>query len=190
MKKQILFAVLIGIAFSTFSQRETRLSFYAQSIQANNFNTYSINPTIDIPVSDNFNVRYSIGFGIRGSGKFYMHTPLTAPVGGVLFVSGLGHESSFLSVLGIVLIILPEGVSYDFRLSKKVEMSPFLDFNSVELYLTPNNQFDFKLSADLGIESQIYITDKFYASAHASLTLLESKGLGFSGGIGLGIAFE
>ncbi len=191
MKKYILFFALIVIAFSAHSQRETRLSFYAQSIQVDNFKAYSISPTIDIPVSDNFNLRYSIGFGMQSSRKFYMHTPLTAPVGSILFVAGLGGNTTFLSTLGLFIIFIPEGVSYDIRLNDDLEISPFIDINSCEFFLRDvDNKLDFLLSGDVGLTSQLYLTDHFYASAHASLTMLETKGLGFSGGIGLGIAFE
>ncbi len=182
-----LLLVLIGIGNA---QDETRLSLYANTLNAQNFHSYSLNPTIDIAVSDHFNIRYSLGFGIRGNKKFYMHSPVSAPVGMVLFVAGLGSSGSFLSTLGILLLIAPEGVSYDIRLSDKVELSPFIDLNSCEYFLSgDSNTLNFLISGDAGLSSQLYISEKFYLSAHASAMLLETKGLGFSAGAGMGIAF-
>jgi hypothetical protein len=74
MRKCLLFLIVFLSTFLANSQKETRLSFYTQSILVDNFKAYSISPTIDISVSDNLNIRYSIGFGMRGSGNLHAYT--------------------------------------------------------------------------------------------------------------------
>ena len=130
------------------AQGESRITLSANTIQVDNFHAYSINPSFELALNDHWNLRYELGFGIRGNKKFYMHTPVTLPIGGFLFVTGIGSGGSFLNTLGILLMIAPEGVSYDISLSDGFELSPYIDLNSCEYYLTPENQFKYRLSGD------------------------------------------
>jgi len=191
MKKLVFLFFVSFLAFNANAQDESRLSLMANTIQVDNFHAYSINPTFELAVSDHFNLRYQLGFGIRGNKKFYMHTPVSAPIGGLLFIAGLGSGGSFISTLGILMLIVPEGVSYDISLSDNVELSPFIDLNSCEYYLTPEyNNLKWLLSGDAGVSCQLHLGDRFCFSAYTSLTMLESKGLGFSSGVGLGYKFD
>jgi len=191
MKKHIFILLFSFAVLNANSQSESRVSLMANTIQVGNFHAYSINPTFELAVSDHFNLRYQLGFGIRGNKKFYMHTPVTAPIGGILFVAGLGGGGGFISTLGILLLIVPEGVSYDISVSDNLELSPFIDLNSCEYYLTPEyNTLKWLLSGDAGLSCQLHLSDRFCFSAYTSLTMLESKGLGFSSGLGMGYKFD
>ena len=191
MKKLVLLILLFSTAIALQAQDESRLTLSANTIQVDNFHAYSINPTFEVALNDNWNLRYELGFGIRGNKKFYMHTPVTLPVGGVLFIAGIGSGGSFLNTLGILLMIAPEGVSFDIQLSDEFELSPYIDLNSCEYYLTPeNNTLKFRLSGDEGIAGRIHMSDRFCVSAYTSLTMLETYGLGFSGGVGIGYKFD
>lgn len=175
----------LGIA-----QENTRLTFSATTLQNDRFHSYSLNPLLEVGVSDHFNLRYSLGFGMRSNGKFYMHSPVTAPVGLVLFVSGLGSDGDFVTLLGILMLLVPEGVSFDISLSDQIELSPFIDLNSCEYFVrNDNNELDFLFSGDVGLSAQWYLGDSFYLTAHSSAMLLETRGLGFSGGMGAGFSF-
>ncbi|PKP04509.1 MAG: hypothetical protein CVU11_04820 [Bacteroidetes bacterium HGW-Bacteroidetes-6] len=97
-----------------------------------------------------------------------MHTPLTAPVGSLLFIAGLGHDGPFLRTLGVLMILFPEGISCDICLNDKMEISPFIDVNSCEFFVhNTDNTLGFLLSGDIGLTAQMYIGDKLYTSAHA-----------------------
>ncbi len=191
MKNLIVFVLIIFPYMFLHAQDESRISLNANTIQVDNFHAYSLNPSFELALNDHWNLRYELGFGIRGNKKFYMHTPLTLPVGGVLFAAGIGSGGSFLYTLGILLLIAPEGVSYDIQLTDEYELSPYIDLNSAEYYLTPeNNQLKFRLSGDAGLTCRMHVSDRFCFSAYTSLTMLETHGLGFSGGVGIGYKFD
>ncbi|MPM29189.1 hypothetical protein SDC9_75729 [bioreactor metagenome] len=191
MKRIVLVVFIVVACLSVSAQDESRITLSANTIQVDNFHAYSINPSFELALNDHWNLRYELGFGVRGNRKFYMHTPVTLPVGGLLFILGLSAGGSFINTLGILMMIVPEGVSYDISLTDDLELSPFIDINSCEYYLTPEyNDLQFLLSGDAGIALRMHISDRFYMSAYSSLTMLESKGLGFSGGLGIGYKFD
>jgi len=190
MKKILL---TLGIVFAfTFSkgQEEVRLTFSGVSILNPTFTSYSLNPSIDIGVGEHLNIHYSLGFGVRGNNKFYMHMPGLAPVGMLAFLAGLGNGGEFWRFVGIVLFILPEGISYDIPLNDKWEMSPFININSAETYAYGvNNNFRYKFSADGGIATRYYFNDKIFGQFYTSAKIIESKGWGASAGLGIGLAW-
>lgn len=191
MKKLFVVVLLVYPCLFLQAQSESRITLSANTIQVDNFHAYSINPSFELALGDHWNLRYELGFGIRGNKKFYMHTPVTLPLGGILFVAGIGSGGSFLNTLGILLMIAPEGVSYDISLSDGFELSPYIDLNSCEYYLTPDyNTLKFRLSADAGLACRMHVSDRFCFSAYTSLTMLETHGLGFSGGVGIGYKFD
>lgn len=191
MRKTLLIILMICSAVAVQAQSESRITLSANTIQVDNFHAYSINPSFELALGDHWNLRYELGFGIRGNKKFYMHTPVTLPLGGILFVAGIGSGGSFLNTLGVLLMIAPEGVSYDISLSDGFELSPYIDLNSCEYYLTPDyNTLKFRLSADAGLACRMHVSDRFCFSAYTSLTMLETHGLGFSGGVGIGYKFD
>lgn len=189
--KRIFFLLLFtGLLLNAHAQDESRITLSANTIQDGNFHAYSINPSFELALNDHWNLRYELGFGIRGNKKFYMHTPVTLPVGGILFVAGIETGGNFLNTLGILIMIVPEGVSFDIPLSDSFELSPYIDLNSCEYYLTPENKLKYRLSGDAGLAGRIHLGDRFCVSAYSSLTMLETHGLGFSGGVGLGYKFD
>jgi len=95
MKRLAFFILIFGTAVALQAQSESRISLNANSIQVDNFHAYSINPSFELALNDHWNLRYELGFGIRGNKKFYMHTPATLPFGGALFVIGIGSGGSF-----------------------------------------------------------------------------------------------
>lgn len=191
MKFFLILFLMFLTGLSLNAQDESRITLSANTIQVDNFHAYSINPSFELALNDHWNLRYDLGFGIRGNRKFYMHTPVTLPVGGLLFVIGLSGGGSFINTLGILMMIVPEGISYDISLTDNMEVSPFIDLNSCEYFLTPEyNDLQFLLSGDAGFAVRMHVSDRFCMSAYSSLTMLESKGLGFSGGLGIGYKFD
>ena len=190
MKNFFLILLLLVLFKPSYSQEEVRLSFSGNSILSPNFSAYSINPGIDIRVKDWLNVHYSLGFGIRGNKKFYMHMPATAPLGMLAFIAGLGNGGEFWTIAGIILLVIPEGVSFDITLNDKWELSPFININSAETFTSGStNEFNYHLSADAGLGTRFYFSDKLFAHAYSSMKIIESKGLGVSGGLGLGLSW-
>lgn len=189
MKKLIVLSLFVFGAYMAQSQT-TRFSLNGNSILNSRFSAFSVNPSIDIGVSEHFNIHYSLGFGVRGNSKFYMHLPASAPLGMLAFIAGIGDYSNFLSYLGIILIILPEGVSYDIPLNDNWELTPFININSAECFTSGvNNDFNYLLSADGGVAARYYFSDKFFGQVYSSAKIIESKAWGVSGGFGFGLAW-
>lgn len=189
--RNIALALILLLSSRAFPQDEgTRLSLYGSTLQSSGFGAYAFSPLLEIGVSKTVNLRYSLGFGVNQNNKLYLHSPLTLPLGTILFLSGLGDNTSLISTLGIILIVIPEGVSFDIPVSDDLEISPFIDVNSGEFFLDPNNDFDFALSGDAGVSVQYNITDNFYGCSYIAAGLMQSKGISIGGGIGLGFRFN
>lgn len=188
MKKLLL---ILGIVFAfsySNAQEDERLTISGVSILNPKFTSYSINPTIDIAISDRFNLRYSLGFGILDNNKFYMHMPGLAPVGILALI--YGGDDEFFRYIGVILILLPEGISYDIPLNDKWELSPFININSAETYAYGvNNYFRYKFSADGGIAARYYFNKKLYSQFYTSAKIIETRGWGVSAGVGIGFAW-
>jgi hypothetical protein len=189
MKKLIIISAFLLVGLVAKSQ-DVRFSVNGNSILNKTFSAYSINPSLDVGVGEHFNLHYSLGFGVRGNKKFYMHLPGLAPVGMIAFVAGLDDYTNFMTYLGILLILLPEGVSYDIPLNDNWELTPFININSAECFTSGvNNDFNYHLSADGGVAARYYFSDKFFGQVYSSAKIIESKAWGVSGGFGFGLAW-
>lgn len=189
--KKIGLLLLMLISLDTFSQDESsRLSLYVNTLQSPGFSAYAFSPLLEVGVSETVNLRYSLGFGVNQNNKLYLHSPLTLPLGTILFFSGLGDNTNIISTLGIILIVIPEGVSFDIPVTDKLEISPFIDVNAGEFFLKTNNEFDFSLSGDAGASVQYSITDHFYGCSYISAGYMQSHGISINGGFGVGFRFN
>lgn len=184
--KKLIFIFVFTLATIFAQSQSAKFSINGNTILNPNFLSYSINPFYEVYLDKHWNIHYSLGLGVCDNNKFYIHLSCLAPLG-ILFLSDLDDSSDFIQYLGIILVLLPEGVSYDIPLNKKWVIAPFININSAECFMSSlKGDFNYLLSADAGITIRYYFSDKFYGQIYSSAKIISSKSWGINSGLGFG----
>ena len=93
--------------------------------------------------------------------------------------------------IGIVMILLPDGVSYHFPISKNIDVAPYFNFLGVD-YIRDRNLLNnyFKYSCSLGTKLNFITKSQITFSAFIEARGVASYGWSFGGGLGVGYAFN
>ncbi|HPS84049.1 MAG TPA: hypothetical protein PLA88_07020 [Bacteroidales bacterium] len=184
-----LFFLLICLALMSNAQGPIKknITFSANFFRVASLPAQSLNMKLEFEADEHWTVRYEFGYGWQNNGLPYYHLPATISAGVKEIQKCISGDSKLGFLSGFIMILLPEGISYNIRMKDKIEMTPFIDINSREYFAM--NQTDTlrnRLSGDLGILCRYSLNPHLYVSAYGSMTFLESEGLGASGGIGIG----
>lgn len=191
--KSLVFCTLVSLLISLSLCGQTsdkdatdRISVNSTYQHAGNFGAYTLMGNLSLNVRPWFSLHYTLGFGLTERHRIYVHSPATTGLGMILLLASLdGDNSGWLSMLGILLMIAPEGISFHIKPNNQYILSPYLNVNSIEFFHS-NSEFNPHLSLESGLRVDRNIGKNMIISSFAGAKLIESKGLGFHFGIGLG----
>jgi len=164
MKSITAIVVLLLFSFQTYAQIEKGATYLAARSGYLSINDYTPRGygglELDILAWEKVGIHYSLLFGEK-----YVHMPL-APVGGVfLGLAVAGTEDSTGNnrigpglVLGLLTAIIPEGISYNIKLSEKSGLAPYISPLQFE-YLKGDGQDSYAGGA-VGLRYHQYLGDK------------------------------
>lgn len=143
---------------------------------AENFSTrsYSGGFQADIKVSDNIALSYKFLIGGSTGKTLYAHAPVGSAAGVVLLNSLSGLNSKFVNGLGILLIIIPEGITYYPDPDKRIKAGMYLTPLGCDYwYRNPNYEY-FRMSGEAGGKMKIPVDDneKVYFQLNAGVRYL------------------
>ena len=205
---RILFLIMCCIFYFNIIFSQTKKGSTYISIKSGYLNMKFFEPKIygglslDILAWDKVGIHYDLLFG-----EYYFHMPL-APFGGaalgVIIASSedsTGENRLGLGLLvGAITAIIPEGISYNFKLSNSSTLSPYispLQYESIGKLVTLNNQnasvkYDYA-GGGVGLRYHQYLTNyKIRISPSFEYKIYYSKPFkdGFSAGISVGLCLN
>lgn len=93
--------------------------------------------------------------------------------------------------IGILIMLLPDGISYHIPLSYKLDLEPYVNFLGVDHVRDrniPKNYF--KYACSLGAKLNYWTNKRFTFSAYAETRGVASYGWSLGGGLGIGYSFN
>ena len=144
---------------------------------------------IEASVGRHLYLDYHLGLGSTSQGGLYIHAPLGAAGGAALFSAAL--ETKGLGVIAILLCFVPEGISVNIPVGKKIEFIPY--FHPLQCdYRIKEDSYgeEFNFSCDAGSRFLLKFPRSFFFQAHlGSKVLLNNGEWGLEGGASIGKFF-
>lgn len=200
----ILFLMITTSAFSQLSEQSGFVSFkYGAGIVDSAFyQSFSLNG--EILLKHRFGLNYNLDFIIRNDKVFQIHAPAGILGGPILIGLGIasyssagdsdgdGKKDSNFGALGIIggilVLILPEGVSYHIPLSYRLDLAPYINILGIDFVRNNNTSKNYwRYATSFGAKLNFWQEDKMTFS-----TFLETRkvaGMGWSLGAGFGLGY-
>lgn len=149
-------------------------------------------------VSDRIGLRYNFDVLYRSKNHRHIHTPMGLVGGPILIAVGIGNaldkdstsSSGGLGILsGILLLALPEGISFHQALGDRFEVSPYANLLGIDFIrnrTSGNNSVKYAFS--LGSQISVLLFSKLTAQAFVETRKVAGVPWGFGAGVGLGWA--
>ncbi len=129
--KKLLYVIILIIAvnFHCYGQYDGdfKLSPICEYQNIDNSSYFSAGVKAEVYLSDNISINYHILFGASSQKKFYFQTTASSVGGILLFVDGLNNDSEEIKYLGLLLMIIPDGLSLHFDAGEKLRISPYFN---------------------------------------------------------------
>lgn len=209
MKKSILVSFLILSVFSAFGQLtsykwHTFAKFSVGKIDTASY--FNGGLSAEYVLFKRIGLNYNLEFQHRTDNYNHLHGSIGSVGGPVIFA--LGAAKGILNsvdgdttnntgigalgmLAGILVFVLPDGVSYHFPLGYKGDISPY--FNFLGFDWVRNKQIgysEFKYACSLGIRGSYMLGDRLTAIGFVETRKCAPTGWGIGGGIGLGYLFK
>jgi hypothetical protein len=197
--KTIRILLLLALPFCSFSQlTENKFHFLAKygigKVATANYSTVSL--AGEWFVHPNIGLNYSFEWMERSDNIRQIHTPMGIVGGPILIVGsflssgGDTTRSGIGAALGILLLVLPDGVSFHLPASYKWDISPYANILGLDFIRDRNMARSYlKYACSFGLKSTYGLTEKIKLTAFLETRQAARFGWSFGGGIGLGMVF-
>ena len=159
------------------------------------------NPALsaEIIIQDRFGLNYNLDLVRRNDLINQTRVPMGLVGGPIVMVLGLANltdgdttnGNGFGILLGVLMLALPDGVSFHQPLGYRGDLSPYV--NALGIDFVRNKNMDerlIKYSCSFGLKGSFLVKDHFVLSAFLEGRKTAGIPLGFGGGVGVGYAFK
>lgn len=146
-----LFFLFALISNFLFAQESTSISVIGEYSENFRWSNYSGGIAVEVPVEDYLAVNYKFTIGGSSDKAFYIHAPAGAAVGSVILSAfGNNGNSRFITALGAVLFVIPEGVTFYPNPDNKARIGIYLSPLGMDYWKKRNNYEYFRFSGETG----------------------------------------
>lgn len=201
MKLALLFlSLLMSVVTETVSAQlmDHKFHLYGRygmgAVQNTSYNVVGLGAEILLKKSIGLN--YNFDFQRRKDSINQFHTSMGILGAPVLFGIGLSKvtngdttSSGAFGILGgLLLLALPDGISYHFSPAYKWDLSPYANILGLDFIKDrKTNEFFLKYACSFGVKSTYIMNDLMTLTAYAETRQAARFGWGFGGGLGVGI---
>jgi hypothetical protein len=199
--KNFCFLISFVVSFSFHAQlTEHKLHLqtkYSHGIlDTAQFNNYSL--TAEFIIHNHFGLNYNFDWMYRSDNIRQVHTPMGLIGGPFLIVKSLansigdstGSAKGAGIILGILILILPDGLSYHIPIAYNWDLSPYANLLGLDFIKNKNTNDNFlKYACSFGVKSTYCLSDRITLSGFLETRQAARFGWGFAGGIGVGFVF-
>lgn len=194
MKPFCIILLIILTSSNSFAQ-DYNLSLGAEYSENFAFRNYSGQLLFELPVGDNFTLNYKFLIGGNSDRAFYVHAPIGAASGAVLMKELGGANTKIINTLGVLLMIIPEGVTFYPNPDNDVRVGIYVSPLGSDYWYKRSNYEYFRLSGEAGgkVKFPLGKDDRFDIILHGGVKYLYSKKavdpFFINGGIAFGVNF-
>jgi hypothetical protein len=164
------------------------------AVQNTSYNIVSLNG--EILLKKNLGLNYNFDYQMRKDSINQFHTSMGILGAPVLFGIGLSNavdsdttSSGAFGILGgLLLLVLPDGVSYHYSPAYKWDLSPYANILGLDFIKDKKtDDFYLKYACSFGVKSSYIISDLITVTGYVETRQAARFGWGFGGGLGLGV---
>jgi hypothetical protein len=159
------------------------------------------NPALsaEIIIHDRFGLNYNLDLVRRNDLINQTRVPMGLVGGPIVMVLGLANltdgdttnGNGFGILLGVLMLALPDGVSFHQPLGYRGDLSPYVNALGIDFVRNKNmDEHLIKYSCSFGLKGSFLVKDHFVLSAFLEGRKTAGIPLGFGGGVGVGYAFK
>lgn len=153
--------LLLTIVCAHAQDRTIRFSVYPHATYSDLRTTMGGGIGLDIPIGERFGIFYNYSIGGRlDDGAFYLHAPATT-VAGAFWLSTI-EEGQWGRGFGAVLLLIPEGISYDLLSNDETRMTANFVFNGYEYENNSGDEDDSMVTFGTSVTYSRNITDRMF----------------------------
>lgn len=201
MKKSILLIVFAALSFGSFAQL-TNYKFHLSgragigTVQSVMYNSYSLNA--EFMFKNKLGINYNFDYVTRQDDLRNIHLTMGMLGAPVLFGVGLGKSldgdttssGAFGIIGGLVLLALPDGVSYHISPKYGWDIAPYANILGLDFIKNRETGDEYlKYACSFGVKSSYLIMDRFTVSGFAETRQAAGFGWSIGGGVGIGAVF-
>lgn len=171
MKKTLLFLLIFILSCRIALPQNDgsgEVSFYPHYMTTFDRSFYAAGINLTFFIGERWGLEYNFSIGATSDRKFYAHSPFGAAAGVWLLANIADGDGDFWGVLGIILILVPEGISYAIPLPEnsalKFKVNP-LGFD----YLKKNAEEEIHFSGEASIKYKINISGNTFFAIEAGI---------------------
>ncbi len=198
MFRNILFLLFTFWIYTTSAQlndHKFHLSakYSMGSVQSSRYSNYSLNGEI---LLKKIGLNYNFDYMVRRDSIRQFHATMGILGAPILFGIGLLNSAdsdttssgAFGIIGGIILLVLPDGLSYHISPKYNWDIAPYANILGLDFVRDRRtNQRSIKYACSFGIKTTYLLHDMFTLSAFAETRQAAGNGWGFGAGIGLGV---
>jgi opacity protein-like surface antigen len=199
MKKLLLLCILAHAISAHAQLADKEFNVYGRysfgSYDTTSYNNFGL--TGEWLVHRKVGLLYNFDLTYRSDNYRHLHAPMGLIGGPILFVAGLANlvdgdttSTAGLSLVGIVMLVLPDGVSYHQPIGYRWDVSPYANLLGIDFIKdqTYGNRL-LKYACSFGVRGTYVLKDQFTFSPYIETRKTASVPWGFGAGIGVGILF-
>jgi hypothetical protein len=160
-----------------------------------NYSTYGA--STEWLIKNKLGVIYNIDY-IKRQENFSLHVPMGMTGGPFLIAAGLSNafdndtssKGSFGIIGGLILFILPDGISYHQNIGYRWDIAPYANILGLEFVFDEQRKFDaLKYACSFGLKTSYLIKDNLFSFGYVETRKTGGFPWGVGAGIGIGMTF-
>lgn len=201
MMKKVVFFLLFMTSFQSVGQLNEKFinltaKYSAGKIDTAIYNNFSF--TGEIILHKYVGVNYNFDYLLRNDNVRHIHSSMGLLGGPILIGAGFSNlfdgdstTRGTMILVGIVILALPDGVSFHIPAGYKVDVSPYANVLGLDFVKNrATNQTYLKYAASFGVKTTYLFNEKFTLAGFVETRKTAGMLWGIGGGIGIGIAFD
>jgi hypothetical protein len=191
------FIHLLGFSQLTANRFNINTKFSVGKIDS----AFYYNPafTAEIIIHDRFGLNYNLDILKRNDFINQTRVPMGLVGGPIVMAAGFANfadgdttnGNGFGILLGILMLALPDGVSFHQPLGYRGDISPYVNALGIDFIRNKNtDERLIKYACSFGVKGSFLVKDHFVFSAFLEGRKTAGIPLGFGGGVGVGYAFK
>jgi hypothetical protein len=200
MKSTVLILLFTSLTFESVAQlTDHKFHLYGRagigSVQSVMYNSYSLNA--EFMFKNKFGINYNFDYLTRQDNLRNIHLTMGMLGAPVLFGVGLGNSfdgdttssGAFGIIGGLVLLALPDGVSYHISPKYGWDISPYANILGLDFIKNRVTDEEYlKYACSFGVKSS-YLIDRFTVTGFVETRQAAGFGWSIGGGVGIGAVF-
>jgi hypothetical protein len=176
MKNWLFFFAFLKLSIA-FTQEPMNVTIGAEYSDNLRWKNYGVCANLEIPLKNNFALNYRFVIGGSSDGAMHIHTAAGGAVGSFILSSFSNSGNKFINGLGVLLFLIPEGVTYYVNSSAIHALGIYCSPLGMDYWKKIDTYEYFRFSGESGAKVKIKVgpDNKYHLVAYAGLRYIYNR---------------